>query len=193
MASGTLESADGYRRAKQNAALAFAEGKTQAWEEFGEALENDFWTASKRFWSTIRRLRGEKRCTVNTVYGGDGALLTSTKDFVSQWGEYFKGHLDPIDTPSDEEAQSRSSDVGPPISDAEVSKVVRKLLSGKALGVDEVHLEFLKALDVVGLSCLTHLCNMAWTSGTVPLDWQIGVWFPSLKRGTGGCVPTTGG
>ncbi|TWW80180.1 hypothetical protein D4764_10G0012100 [Takifugu flavidus] len=71
LACGTPEAADGYRRAKRSAATAVAEAKTRAWEEFGEAMENDFRTASKRFWTTIRRLRKGKQCTVNTVYSGD--------------------------------------------------------------------------------------------------------------------------
>ena len=100
-------------------------------------MENDFRTALKRFWSTIRRLRGGKRLIVNTVYGGDGALLTSTRDVVSRWGEYFEDLLNPTDTCS-EEAQSESTETGPPISGAEVAEVVKKLLGGKAPGVDEV-------------------------------------------------------
>jgi len=48
--------------------------------------------------------------------------------------------------------------------------------------VDEVRPEFLKALDVVGLSWLTRLCNIAWTSGTVPLDWEIGVVVPLFQK-----------
>ena len=73
---------------------------------------------------------------------GDGALLTSTRDVVSRWGEYFEDLLNPTDTPS-EEADSESSETGPPISGAEVSEVVKKLLGGKAPGVDEVRSEFL--------------------------------------------------
>ena len=88
-------------------------------------MENDFRMASKRVWSTIRRLRGGKRLTVNTVYGGDGALLTSTRDVVSRCGEYFKDLLYPTDMPS-EEAESESSETGPPISGAEVAEVVKK-------------------------------------------------------------------
>ena len=178
LASGTLEAADGYQQAKQNAAV--AEAKTRAWDEFGEDMENSFWTALKKFWSTIGWLRGGKRWTVNTVYGGDGALLTSTRDVVSWWGEYFEDLLNPTDTPSDGEAESGSSDVGPPISGAEVAEVVKKLLSGKAPGVDEVRPEFLKALDVVGLSWLACPCNITWT---VPLDWPIGVAVPLIKKG----------
>ena len=48
--------------------------------------------------------------------------------------------------------------------------------------MDEVRPEFLRALDVVGLSWLTRLCSIAWTSGTVPLDWQIGVVVPLFKK-----------
>ncbi|TWW54144.1 hypothetical protein D4764_0165650 [Takifugu flavidus] len=69
------------------------------------------------------------------------------------------------------------------ISGAEVAEVVKKLLGGKAPGVDEIRPEFLKALDVVGLSWLTRLCNIVWTSGTVPLDWQTGVVVPLFKKG----------
>ena len=61
--------------------------------------------------------------------------------------------------------------------------MVRKLLGGRAPGVDEVRPEFLKALDVVGLSWLTRLCSIAWTSGAVPLDWQTGVVVPLFKKG----------
>ncbi|TWW57405.1 hypothetical protein D4764_07G0001240 [Takifugu flavidus] len=88
LAFGTPEAADRYQQAKRCAATAVAEAKTRAWEEFGEAMENDFRMASKRFWTTIRHLRKGKQCTVN-------------------------------------------------------------------------------ALDVVGLSWLTRLCNIAWTSGAV--------------------------
>ena len=73
--------------------------------------------------------------------------------------------------------------MGSPISGAEVAEVVRKLLGGRVPGVDEVCPEFLKALDVVGLSWLTRLCSIAWTSGAVPLDWQTGVVVPLFKKG----------
>ena len=170
LASGTTEAADGYRQAKQIAASAVAKAKNRAWEELGEAMENEFRISSKRFWSTIQRLRVGKQLTVNTVYGGDGALLASTREVVSRWGEYFEDLLNSTDTPS-EEAESESSETGSPISGADVAEVVKKLLGGKAPGVDEVHSEFLRALDVVGLSWLTRLCSIAWDSASGLADW----------------------
>ena len=68
--------------------MAVSKTKTQVWEESGEAIEKDFWTASKRFWTTIRRLRKRKQCTVNIGYSGDDVLLTSTKYVVDWWREY---------------------------------------------------------------------------------------------------------
>ena len=70
LACGTPEAADRYQQAKQCAAMAVAEAKTRAW------AENDFRTASKKFWITIRCLRRGKQCTANPVYSGDGVLLT---------------------------------------------------------------------------------------------------------------------
>ena len=55
--------------------------------------------------------------------------------------------------------------MGPPISGAEVAEVVKKLLGGKAPGMDEVRPEFLRALDVVGLSAESrgHRGQCLWT------------------------------
>ena len=183
LACGTPESADGYRRAKRHAARMVAEAKTRVWEEFGEAMEKDFRTAPKRFWSAIRRLRRGKRCSTNTVYSGDGVLLTSTRDVVGRWAEYFEDLLNPTNMSSIEEAGPGDSGLGSPISVGEVAEVVKKLLGGRAPGVDEIRPEFLKVLDVVGSCWLTRLFNIAWTSGAVPLDWQTGVVVPLFKKG----------
>ncbi|KAK3512120.1 hypothetical protein QTP70_031238 [Hemibagrus guttatus] len=87
------------------------------------------------------------------------------------------------DTPSVEEPEAGDSEVDSFITQAEVTEIVQQLLGGKALGVDEICPEYLKSLDVVGLSWLTRLCNIAWRSGTVPLDWANGVVVPLFKKG----------
>ncbi|KAK3556526.1 hypothetical protein QTP70_009073 [Hemibagrus guttatus] len=85
--------------------------------------------------------------------------------------------------PSVEEPEAEDSEVDSFITQAEVTEVVQQLLGGKAPGVDEIRLDYLKSLDVVGLSWLTRLCNIAWWSGTVPLDWATGVVVPLFKKG----------
>ncbi|TWW79207.1 hypothetical protein D4764_10G0002370 [Takifugu flavidus] len=79
-------------------------------------------------------------------------FLSSTRDVVDRWKEYFEDLLNPTNTPSSEEVGPGDLEMGSRISGAEVAEVVKKLLGGKAPGVDEIRPESLKALDVVGLS-----------------------------------------
>ncbi len=72
-----------------------------------------------------------------------------------------------------EEAEAEGSEMDSSITQAEV----------KALRMDEIRPEYLKCLDVVGLSWLTRLCSIAWWSGRVPLVWQTGVVVPLYKKG----------
>ncbi|KAK3524041.1 hypothetical protein QTP70_017558 [Hemibagrus guttatus] len=179
LARGTPEAAETYRQAKRTTAVVVSEAKTLVWEEFSEAMEKDYRTASGKFWQTIQRLRRGKQFSANTVYSGGGELLASTGDIVGRWKEYFEELLNPTDTPSVEEPEAEDSEVDSFITQAEVIEVVQQLLGGKAPGVDEIFPEYLKSLDVVGLSWLTHLCNI----GTVPLDWVNGVVVPLFKKG----------
>ncbi|KAK3568497.1 hypothetical protein QTP86_008636 [Hemibagrus guttatus] len=146
-------------------------------------MEKDYQTASGKFWQTVWRLRRGKQLSANTVFSGGGELLASTGDIVGGWKEYFEDLLNPTDTPSVEEPEAEDSEIDSFITQAEVTEVVQQLLGGKAPWVDEICPEYLKSLDVVGLSWLTHLCNIAWWSGTVPLDWVTGVVVPLFKKG----------
>ncbi|KAK3542227.1 hypothetical protein QTP86_018788 [Hemibagrus guttatus] len=183
LAWGTPEAAEAYRQAKRTTAVVVSEAKTRVWEEFGEAMEKDYRTASGKFWQTVQRLRRGNQLSTNTVYGGGGELLVSTGDIVGRWKEYFEDLLNPTDMLSVEEPEAEDSEVDSFITQAEVTEVVQQLLGGKAPGLDEIRPEYLKSLDVVGLSWLTRLCNIAWRSGTVPLDWATGVVVPLFKKG----------
>ncbi|KAI3373508.1 hypothetical protein L3Q82_022104 [Scortum barcoo] len=101
---------------------------------FGEAMEEDYRSASKRFWQTIRRLRRGKQYSANTVYSAGGELLTSTGDIVGRWKKYFEDLLNPTDLPSNEEAEAGVSEVDSSITQAEVTEVVRKLLEWQGAG-----------------------------------------------------------
>ncbi|KAK3571583.1 hypothetical protein QTP86_014552, partial [Hemibagrus guttatus] len=75
LARGTPEAAEAYRQAKRTAARMVSEAKTWVWEEFGEAMEKNYWTASGKFWQAVRCLRRGKQLSANTVYSGGGELL----------------------------------------------------------------------------------------------------------------------
>ncbi|PWA14909.1 hypothetical protein CCH79_00014216 [Gambusia affinis] len=62
--------------------------------------------------------------------------------------EYFEHLLNPTNMPSIVEAEPGDSGLGSPISGVDVTEVAKKLLGGRAPGMDEIRPEFLKALDV---------------------------------------------
>ncbi|TWW53902.1 hypothetical protein D4764_0180810 [Takifugu flavidus] len=68
-----------------------------------------------------------KQCTVNTVYSGDGVLLTSTRDVVDRWKEYFEDLLIPPNTPSSEEVGPGDLEMGSRISGLKLPRPVRSL------------------------------------------------------------------
>lgn len=52
-AQGTFDTPKRHWKRKKAAAAVVARMKAKVWEGFGEAVENDFQAASKRFWKTI--------------------------------------------------------------------------------------------------------------------------------------------
>ncbi|KAI3357006.1 hypothetical protein L3Q82_003643 [Scortum barcoo] len=114
LACGTPDAVDRYRQAKQAAARAVLEAKTRVWEEFGEAMEEDYRSASEEILAkTVRRLRRGKQYSANTLFTVQwgGELLTSTEDIVGRWKKYFEDLLNPTDLPSSEEAGAGDSEV----------------------------------------------------------------------------------
>ncbi len=68
LAQGPPEAANGYREARRATALVVMEAKTWLWEEFGEAMEKDFWLASRKFWKIVRCLRRGKKGLAQAVF-----------------------------------------------------------------------------------------------------------------------------
>ena len=57
-------------RSPEAAARVVAEAKSQVWVEFGENMEKDFRSTSKKFWHTVRRLRKGKHGSAQAGLSG---------------------------------------------------------------------------------------------------------------------------
>ena len=108
--------------------------------------------------------------------GSGGEIRTrstwaSSIEYILQWRkEHFEDPINPTNTHSIEEAEPEDFGLSSLITGVEVTRAVKQLHSRSTLGLEEIRPEVLKALDVVGLSWLTSLCNIARTLGTMPLE-----------------------
>ena len=53
--------------------------------------------------------------------------------------------------------------------------------TGKAVGVDELSVEMVKANELVGIKWLARLFNVCFTTGEIPAEWRRGVIVPIWK------------
>lgn len=141
LACGTPEAGTRYLWAKHAVAQAVVYAQTQSWEEFGETMEEDYQLTSKWFWQTIWHLKRGKQYFASTVYSAGGELLTLSGEIVRQWKKYFDVLLNPT--------VMSSTEVDLSITQAKITEMVCRLLSGRAAGMDEICPEYLRSLDVV--------------------------------------------
>ena len=93
------------------------------WEEFGEAMKQNFESAPKKFWQTIWWIRRGKWNPVHTAFSVGGELLTSTESIVQWWKEYFEDRLNPTKTHFKEEGDLEG--LGSHITGVEVAGAVK--------------------------------------------------------------------
>ncbi|KAK3561941.1 hypothetical protein QTP86_019064 [Hemibagrus guttatus] len=88
--------------AKRAAARVISEAKTLVWEEFGEAMEKGYRTASGKFWQTVQRLRrgqsartwvelAESEVDSDSRNEGSELTLTDTDTDSAQLSSYVRG------------------------------------------------------------------------------------------------------
>ena len=108
--------------------------------------------------------------------------MTLTRDIVRQRKEHLGELLNLTNMSSEEDVEFEELGESSLISLAELSEVVKKVLSGKAPGLDEIHPEIVRSLDIVGVSWLTLLLKAVWRSRQCL--WTGRGWFPYLKKGS---------
>ena len=95
---------------------------------------------------------------------------------LSVWEEYFKKLLNPEEECEVEIPHSVRTELEVrTITEEEVKKAVKKMKTGKAVGVDKPSVEMVKANELVGIKWLMTLFNVCFTTGEIPAEWRRGV------------------
>ena len=106
---------------------------TQLWDEFGEAMIQDFQLAPKNFGKLFGSSGEESGTHVHMVLRVGWELLTSTVSIIQQWKEYFDDLLNPTKTHSKEEAKLKDFGLGSLITRVGVARAVKQLRCGSSL------------------------------------------------------------
>ena len=132
----SLELRSQYSEARKAAATKVKPSEERAWKEFEERLDDDFKTANKVFWQTIRRLRRKRFRAALFIKDSNGVTLKDQDAILNWWRDYFSDLLNPVDaTP----IQIREEQIGEDIqiTEADINAVIKSLKTGKAPGEDD--------------------------------------------------------
>ena len=77
---------------------------------------------------------------------------------------------------------SENNAINQPFTEEEVHTQIQKLKNNKAVGIDNILNEFIKASTFKLIAAITKLFNIVLDSGTIPKEWGIGVLVPLFKN-----------
>ena len=104
----------------------------------------------------------------------DGKLTTEPDKKTERWKEYIEKLYDKEGKPEEEEiAVEREAIVpedckGPPLLTSEIIEAIKDMKKNKAVGVDDIPAEFLKALGEEGIKELVKMCKEMYDEGIWP-------------------------
>ena len=125
-----------------------------------------------------KKLTGKFQQTDKPEKDKNGNPLTTTKEQLKRWTEYFRELLNrptpdsPPDIPPVETELPISCDKP---SKAEIKKAIMTLRSGKAAGPDEIPAEAIKADIETAVERLYSLFSKIWETEEVPAQWKEGI------------------
>ena len=171
-----------YSEARKAADTKVTLSKKRDWKEFGERLDDDFKSANKVFWQTIRRLCGKRSRAAFFIEDSNGVTLKDQDAILNRWRDYFSDLSNPVDAkPTKIHEELVGEDIQ--ITEADVNAVIKSLKTGKAPGEDDVRPEMLKAINIYDVVWQTRICKVACRTGLTPKQWQTSVIIPIHKKG----------
>ena len=124
-------------------------------------MDSNYFSASKVFWQTIRRLHGKRSSVTYFIKDSAGNILTDENEILSRWREYFEDLLNPVKASTRDTHKVTHLGEDQVSTAAEVATAIKGIKSGKVAGEDEIRPEMLIALTGEGILWLTRVCQVA--------------------------------
>lgn len=191
---GTLElieknkHSDRSRDTRMQIKRAIKEDLENHWNRFAAEMEHAAAVGDSRKLFQLLKCGKRSAGISENITGANGEELPDLPAKLDRWAEYFDGLLnrplpnEPLEMADLNNVPELDISVDPP-SEAEVSRAVRKLKSGKAPGEDQIPPECWKACGEAGMKELTEIVRSCWTDETIPDGWNLAVIIPLFKKG----------
>ena len=132
-----------------------------------------------------KKLTRKSECSRSQIRNKEGEVITEEHKVLERWKQHFEEVLN-IEGETTE-IQCRGTialDIGvEPPSLEEVMKAIKKMSSGKAPGIDNIHAEMLKVEPEEAARRLKKILDKVWKEEEVPNDWKKGVIMKLPKKG----------
>jgi hypothetical protein len=111
-------------------------------------------------------------------------------NIIKRWKEYAK-ELYKRDTNATIPLQEITYHQEPLVMESEVRKSLQGIAGRKAMGVDNLLIELIKAAGEPAITALTVLCQQIWSNNSWPKEWKRSIFLPLPKKAILDCARTT--
>jgi len=187
----TAEGQAKYRQLNNELRRETERARSEWWERECEEMEElDKRGRSDLVYAKVKQLtrKGGSVGRSLTIKAGDGKLITEPNKVRDRWKEYIETLYDKEGKPEarDVEVEVESSVPvdcrGPELLTSEIMEAVKEMKRNKAVGVDGIPGEFLKALGEKGMKELVEMCKKMYEEGVWPEDFTRVVMIPIQKK-----------
>lgn len=142
----------------------------------------------KSLYDATRKLSGKRNNNVTQIRNKEGKIIKNEKQVMNRWIEYFEEIYSKQDPMQEEEIDQMEKQPTLDIETAnftkeEIQKAIQQLKNGKAMGIDGIPAELLKADSETSTEILIGLINKIWNEEKLPEEWQQGIIVKIPKKG----------
>jgi hypothetical protein len=109
----------------------------------------------------------------------NGRILIEKEQITNRWTEYVTELFEDNNRNNN---PTLFNNEGPKILKYEIAHAITSLKKGKAVGLDQISLEMIEALEEFGIEAVTAMCNEIYDTGHIPYDLKTSIFITLPKK-----------